>query len=79
MQEGVLWMLLSCNMVESIYENDCLTASGLPIFVQALELLMEALQQMGVVKSTGTLPNAVSSSFKRKRHVVQEVLRFTTQ
>ena len=40
-------MLLSRNMVESIYENDCLTASGLPIFVQVLELLMEALQQAG--------------------------------
>jgi hypothetical protein len=40
MQKGVLWMLLSRNMVEPIYENDCLTASGLPILVQVLELLI---------------------------------------
>jgi hypothetical protein len=33
MQEGVLWMLLSRNIVESIYENGCFTASGLPILV----------------------------------------------
>ena len=53
-------MLLSRNMVESIYENDGLTASGLPIFVQVLELLMEALQQLGAVKKTGTRPNTAA-------------------
>ena len=36
-------MQFSRNMVKTIDENDCLTASGLPIFVQELELLMEAL------------------------------------